>query len=260
MKVQDTYRRSRAPRLIAAGIMLLTGLGAMACKSGNGVEVIPPVMRDFTALLTDFGPHMDQLVEARIIDDSNRLQGYAIINPLESANYGIMLDGLLGDDMYRVDMFADYNNDGGYDAPPVDHAWRYAVPPSGVLTVVHNTDFTDIAATAFVSPGADFVMQFVDYQPHAGQLLEVKVVNEDGRVVGYYRLGEVPATGQFSISIPGIIVSGEDYTVDYYADYNNDGNYDAPPVDHAWRSTAAGTASGLSIAVVHNTDFTNVQF
>jgi hypothetical protein len=260
MQVQDTYRRSRVLRLIAAGIMVLTGLTAVACKSGNGVEIIPPVMRDFTATLTDFGPHEGQLVEARILDDNNRLQGYAIINPLESGNYSFRMAGLLGEGSYGLDMFADFNGDSGYDAPPVDHAWRYAVPPTGVLSIMHNTDFTDIASPAFVALGGGFVMQFVDYQPHAGQLLELKVVNEDGRVVGYYRLGEVPDTGQFSINIPGIIVSGEDYTVDYYADYNNDGNYDAPPVDHAWRSTAVGTPSGMSIAVIHNTNFTDVQF
>jgi hypothetical protein len=129
-----------------------------------------------------------------------------------------------------------------------------------VLNVLHNTDFTDIATPLYIDVGGDLTMQFTAFGPHAGQLFELKVVNEDGSEVGYYRLGQVPNSGNFLVRIPDIIMLGEQYDIDYYADFNGDGSYDDPPVDHAWRDTATGAAGGINLTITHNTDFTDIDF
>ncbi len=79
------------------------------------------------------------------------------------------------------------------------------------------------------------------------------------RTVGVYRLDELEIV-DFTATIPGIIENGRDYQVDFYADFNDNGTYDAPPTDHAWRIQGTGTSNGLTLHFDHNTNFTDVGF
>jgi hypothetical protein len=148
-----------------------------------------------------------------------------------------------------------------YDAPPTDHAWRLDIAASGdeTLAFMHNTDFTDIATPA-VTEAEDFTFMATDMSPHDGQRFELRVIEADsGRLVGRYVLGAI-AAADFTLTLPGIVANGTDYQVDFHADLDNDGNYDPPPTDHAWRETGTADASGLTINFAHNTTFTDVQF
>ena len=72
-------------------------------------------------------------------------------------------------------------------------------------------------------------------------------------------------------SIPGILVSDfmveipqiefdHDYNIDFYADLNGNGLYDAPPVDHAWRVSFTSTSGDHVENFEHNTNFTDIQW
>ncbi len=50
---------------------------------------------------------------------------------------------------------------------------------------------------------------------------------------------------------------GGSYNIDFYADHNGNGMYDAPSTDHAWRMEAKGVTGDVSLDFAHNTNFTN---
>jgi hypothetical protein len=106
----------------------------------------------------------------------------------------------------------------------------------------------------------DFTLNFTGMVPHVGQLLEVRVINtSNGQTVGSQQLAAVPGPA-FSVAIPGILESGQSYQVDFFADLNGNGVYNAPPADHAWRLTGTAGAAGLTLDFAHNAVFTDIQF
>lgn len=106
----------------------------------------------------------------------------------------------------------------------------------------------------------DFTLNFTGMVPHVGQLLEVRVINaSNGLTVGTQRVTAVPGPA-FSVAIPGIVENGQSYQVDFFADLNGNGVYNAPPADHAWRLTGTAGAAGLTLDFAHNAVFTDVQF
>jgi hypothetical protein len=55
-----------------------------------------------------------------------------------------------------------------------------------------------------------------------------------------------------------VVEPGKSYMVDFYADHNGNGSYDAPPADHAWRLETTASAGDLELEFVHNTNFTDI--
>jgi hypothetical protein len=94
--------------------------------------------------------------------------------------------------------------------------------------------------------------------PHLGQLFEMRVVNQTSlEEIGRVSLPSILVVN-FSVEIPGI-EAGDSYNIDFYADHNGSGGYNAPPADHAWRTTF--TSSGDNISdFTHNTNFTDIQW
>jgi len=93
-------------------------------------------------------PHVGQALFLRVIDSASleeiaRIEGQEIV----AGAFSIELGGLVVGSSYRIELFADVDGNGLYDAPPVDHAWRIELPEvqaDGALTFVHSTMFTDI--------------------------------------------------------------------------------------------------------------------
>ena len=212
--------------------------------------------------MTGMTPHVGQLMEFRIVSDSNQLAFRGMLDTLPGAAYNYIMPKSIPDGTYRLDFFADLSQDRMYEAPPTDHAWRLTIPTPGdqVLSFAHNTNFTDISMPAITAIGGDFNFQATGMTPHIGNLFELRVIiASTGQVVGRYVLSSVPAAA-FNITIVGVIADGTNYNIDFYADLNGNGHYDPPPTDHAWRVTAAGTATGLTVPFAHNTNFTDVGF
>jgi hypothetical protein len=162
-----------------------------------------------------------------VVRDSNELIFRGVLDPMPTADYEILIPSL-PEGAARLDFFADFNDNGEYDPPPTDHAWRLDIAATGddSLTFIHNTNFDDIDDPTIVALGGDFVLNGTGLAPHIGQMFEIRVTQpETERVVGRYVAGEVSAAIQTWI-ISGIIGAGVDYQIDFFADFNDNGEYD----------------------------------
>jgi hypothetical protein len=150
-------------------------------------------------------------------------------------------------------MYADLNANGIYDEPPTDHAWEVKFENNTgdySIDFAHNTDFKDVGWKYLYS------LNFMGMTPHVGQKLEMRIVrNDNGEEINRTSI-EIPGP-DFVLSIPQIEMD-HDYNVDFYTDHNGNGEYDAPPADHAWRLTFNSTTGNFVENFSHNTDFTDI--
>ncbi len=155
---------------------------------------------------------------------------------------------------YDVDFFADFNMNGKYDAPPTDHAWRMEllnVDGNETLDFTHNTNFTDISWNYILT------LSFFSMNPHMGQQLTLYVKDQsNGQYVDTVSLASIVAT-DFTLQ-SFAIQPGSSYYLDFFADHNGNGEYDAPPTDHAWRISLNNIAGDTVIIFTHNTNFTDI--
>jgi hypothetical protein len=95
--------------------------------------------------------------------------------------------------------------------------------------------------------------------PHLGQLFELRVVRQDNQV----EIGRVSVPAvlvpDFSAYIPEFELN-QGYNIDFYADHNGNGIYDAPPTDHAWRLSFNSSTGDVVQDFTHNTNFTDIQW
>jgi len=92
-----------------------------------------------------------------------------------------------------------------------------------------------------------------------GQLFELRVVDQsDMSEVNRVTLDQI-LVPDFTVFLDGIEV-GHDYNIDFYADLNGNGGYDAPPTDHAWRLTFNAMNGDFMQDFSHNTNFTDIQW
>jgi hypothetical protein len=199
-------------------------------------------------------PHVGQKLEVRVIDKATRKEAARQTLPsVPSPSFDMQFDLLLDDNSYWIDFYADLSGNGLYDVPPTDHAWRLDLdeaPNDTTLTFVHNTTFTDIDWKYL------FTLRFDSMDPHLGQMLQMRVDdNLTGVEVGRARYESI-ATPAFDLSVPGISVGGM-YEVSFFADLNNNGLYDPPPTDHAWKLEFTNSTGDVTLGFTHNTDFTD---
>jgi hypothetical protein len=96
-------------------------------------------------------------------------------------------------------------------------------------------------------------------EPHVGQLFELRVVEAmTGIEQARLSLPSIAMTS-FDLEVGGLEV-GASYRIDFYADMNGNGAYDAPPTDHAWRLEVADLAERETIAFMHNTNFDDIAW
>ncbi len=92
------------------------------------------------------------------------------------------------------------------------------------------------------------------FDPHDGDTLHAALIDAaTGAVV--VRALTIVAHGSFTIRWPAILQPGHSYRVDYYADVNNNGRCDGPPIDHMWSVAVPAFSGRTRVAVTHNTDF-----
>jgi uncharacterized protein (DUF2141 family) len=169
--------------------------------------------------------------------------------------FSLMYEDIVPGHSYTVDIFFDHNSNGYYDAPPVDHAWRFALPDvsdNEVLDFTHNTDFTDIewehqlkVLLSGMTPHVGQMMTFFVRDLASGQDLDTIVID---------------AVSGADFDVESYVIEPEgSYLVDFFADHNGNGFYDVPPTDHAWRLETGETMGDVELAFIHNTDFTDIS-
>jgi len=221
--------------------------------------------------LSGFAPFADACYELRLINtDTGIAEARAVLDGTktdseESVPLRIVSAMDPGADyivQVHVDEFGDAGCDGTFDfafeAEPADGPERFFVvdlsaPPESVET-----------------PGAlggDFIMDFRQMNPHPDQQMELMLIDEEtGRGVGYYYTagieneGDDPENIEFQIRIPGVIQAGHYYTVEFYADVDDNSWYTPPDadggfVDHSWIRGFSASSSGLTAEFVHALPF-----
>lgn len=206
---------------------------------------------------TDMSPHLGQLLELRVEDNTNNKEVDRIKIPsIPAAAFSVQIAGLNLNNEYKVEFYADLNGNGLYDPPSIDHAWRLQFTDNTgdvSLDFSHNINFTDINWKYLLT------LNLFSMTPHLGELFELRIVRQDNQ----QEIGRVSVPSvlvqDFSVYVPGIELE-HGYNIDFYADHNGNGIYDAPPADHAWRITFNSSAGDAIQDFTHNTNFTDIQW
>jgi len=241
----NTYKAIYA-FFLALTFLLLLGVG----------DAFPNTNSTVTIHFTGMGPHLNQNLYLRVVDKGTMKETGRIIQQITSANFDIVIDAVTAGRSYFIDFFSDHNSNGLYDAPPTDHAWRLELNNAvgnDELNFAHNTNFTDIKWVYVLT------INFTGMTPHVGQLLELRVENNNNSIeVDRIKLPSIPSAN-FSLQIVGLQLNTE-YNIDFYADVNGNGLYNVPPTDHAWRITFTNSTGDVSQPFSHNTSFTDINW
>ncbi len=202
-------------------------------------------------------PHIGQMLELRVENNNTNKEVDRIkVASIPSANFDVQIVGLELGPEYKIELYADHNGNGLYDSPPADHAWSINFNnTTGDITqgFSHNTNFTDINWKYLLT------VNLTSMTPHLGQLFELRVVRQDNQV----EIGResVPAVlvPDFTVYISEFELN-HGYNIDFYADHNGNGIYDAPPTDHAWRLSFNSSTGDVVQDFTHNTNFTDIQW
>jgi len=254
----------------AAGTGNVTFFGAFNAANGNGntggdviylssTTVSEEEMEPETSLtiaFTGMTPHIGKLLEIRLVNKYNMMEfARKAVDPIASANFDVVFENIVDGDSYFVDFYADHNDNGMYDAPPADHAWRLDadnVQGGDVIPFAHNTNFTDIDWKHLLT------INFEGMSPHIGKLLEISLRDITMSYEETYRTSIASiSSASFAVEMPAL-TPGHTYNIDFYADHNGNGTYDAPPMDHAWRMKSTMVEGDADLSFAHNTDFTDI--
>jgi len=125
------------------------------------------------------------------------------------------------------------------------------------LSAVVATLLFGLSAAAFGQ--GTLTMSFREMDPHVGQRFELRVVDVASlREIARFTVPEI-AAAEFDVEISGLQL-GESYRIDFYADANGNGTYDAPPTDHAWRVEFPDVQGDATLTFAHNVDFTDIAW
>ncbi len=258
------------PRPIVASLLAATAiLGAAllsACGGGGGGTTPTPVtLRALNLSLGGLADHVGQRTEWYVTDDTNVLWLSAIYDPLPSASLNVNCPKSLSNlRTYNCAIWTDANANGTHDVFPTDPNWIKPIPLNGVFNFIPDTNYANFIPAGFNHAGrtGDFRFNVVGGLDAGvvGKGFEARVIDsKSGRTAGIYHLGAIPAV-TFSVSIPDII-NASSYRVDFYIDENGDGQYNAPPVDHAWRRTITVPGTGdLVVNFTHDMVYTDIGF
>jgi predicted lipoprotein with Yx(FWY)xxD motif/plastocyanin len=217
------------------------------------IEVQEAATDTVTVNLSGMTPHVGQEMYFHLIDVET---GKVVDRKSETAqeSFSVKLGEIQTGKAYYVDFFADHNNNGQYDAPPADHAWRLEIASASeneVLDFTHNINFTDIMWKHRLR------LRFSEMTPHVGQMLTLYVRElPSGAYLDTAVIAQIE-DADFDVKL-FILEPGKSYMVDFYADHNGNDEYDAPPVDHAWRVETGETMGDVDIDFQHNTNFTDI--
>jgi hypothetical protein len=205
-------------------------------------------------------PHLGENLYLRVVDTLDQMEIGRKTMMVDSANFEVKVGGLVTGKSYNVDFWADHNNNGQYDPPAADHAWRIrldSIEGDTSITFTHNTDFTDIGWPEGPQQNKGLTISFINFNPHVGQNLYLALKYKNGWEIERHNM--MVETADFEVTFDSVMVDSS-YMVDFWADLNNNDKYDAPPTDHAWRITVDSVKGDTTVSFAHNTDFTDIMW
>jgi len=298
--MMDSFKRPAVWCALATACVAVLSV-LVGCGSD---QEMPPAGKKTYSLqldLRNFTPHMSQKIEGRVVDQNT---GEEVARATATGDVNVTLffgKVLVEGNTYRIDFYADLDRNETY-TPPVgepptswpDHQWRitsttdFAEGAAGLekvsgdvrVTMAHNTKWTDIDwPTKEDNTGVSYYtarLNLVNFTPHAGQLIEGRLVNvRTGAEVARKR---ITGAEQGTLDFGRVLASGNSYRIDLYADLDKDNKYTpprgTPPTafpDHQWRiestTTFATGAAGLAnvsgnvtITMAHNANWTDIDW
>lgn len=206
-----------------------------------------------TVNFTGMTPHVGETFWLAVIDKSDN-QEIGRVKTIAAQSFSVNVAGIVTGKSYYVNFWADHNKNGVYDAPPADHAWQLMlndVAGDTTLNFSHNINFTDIGWKYKLT------VHFTGMVPHVGEMLALYLKQTD---TGEYKdtvvVESIPDPTFDVVSYK--IMPGLSYDIDFYADHNKNGRYDAPPTDHAWRIMLNNVEGDTIVDFAHNTNFTDI--
>ncbi len=216
------------------------------------------VIFNATLQITGMTPHLNKKFELRVVDKSNRKEVFRYKDEsIANADFNVQLQNIQAGHSYWIDFYSDHNGNGKYDAPPVDHAWRLELNNTAggeIIPFAHNTNFTDIKWKYLLT------INFTGMTPYIGQLMEIRVEDDSTKTeVGRTRIENVESDN-FTLEMPFLLNGRKNYRIQFYADFNKNGLYDAPPTDHAYEIHLINNAADTVLNFSHNTDFSDINW
>lgn len=204
---------------------------------------------------TGYGPHDMQTLYAALVrvDNGNVVETAETV--VSSGTFSISWPaGVEEDKSYRIDFFADMDDDGLCADP--DHIWSVAIPTvTGNVSVdeTHNLNFTPAACDSFdVALTFDLTFDGVSYAPHNGDDLYLAVVRTDDSEVLATDMVNISG-GEFSFSWTDILEEGTAYHIDFYADTDDNGTCGG--ADHIWREVIPAVTDDVTVVNTHGIIF-----
>ncbi len=155
----------------------------------------PPLFASYKLTLQFSGmtPNMGQMLEIRAVDKGSGFEvGRTRVDTIKSDAFNVNMYVLIPDSSYRIDFYADVNENDMYDAPSTDHAWRLNldnVTGDEIVPFARTSDYTDIAFPAPI-PFADLAGSWTGrwenptYSVSGNATGDVTVDGENGTALG----------------------------------------------------------------------------
>jgi hypothetical protein len=212
-------------------------------------------LRDLVVELSGMEDDRNRFMQFRLIPEDETFAVICVIHEgLRDGEYELRMPrALLVGEAYRLDFWVDHDGSGGYDAPPIDHAWRVEIPSRGEAALIrfeHNNRYVHIED----SPPVDdrpLILSAHGMYGYVEQLFDVQVTESlNGRLVGR-QIREVPGDS-FDVTVASVVHDGVAYRVDLFIDANANGAYDAE-AEIGWRLESTATRNGLHIEFTADT-------
>lgn len=100
-------------------------------------------------------------------------------------------------------------------------------------------------------------LHFMSMNPHIGQRLHLNVTEKNSGKEIERKVEDIQS--DFQVQVSGI-EKDHSYYINFFADHNSNGLYDAPPTDHAWRMELNNVGGDTTLTFTHNTSFTNIMW
>lgn len=237
--------------------------GASATGGSAGAGEATNAWRTLSFTGTGFAIHEGSKLAVSVSRaDTGQVVGGKALEAQTGDTFSFAWPGLLAPGVaYNVDYYADLNNNKACDAPTTDHVWRrtVAAADTGTLAVVHDAVWTDQCPSfATLSSRRSLSFTGTGFVIHEKSKIEIVVTRAaDGVAVAHG--GYTGLEGdKLSFSWDGLLEMGQAYSVDYYADLNNDKRCNPPADDHVWHRDIPVVTDNVKLEVVHDSIWVNV--
>ena len=238
--------------------------GGASGAGGSGGAAASNIWRTLVFTGTGFAVHeTNKLAVSVIRADTGEVVAGKILPAQSGDTFLFTWPGLLAPGVsYHVDYYADLSKNQACDAPATDHVWRKTISgtDSGALTVMHDSAWTD-QCPSFTTLANRKSLTFKGtegFVVHQNQRIEVVVTRaKDGKVIAHAGTPKQEGDG-FSFTWDGLLEQNEVYTLDYYADNNNNGACNPPADDHVWRENIPAVTADVAISVKHTSNWVDV--